>query len=79
VGLSDRRRTLDARRDAVPTPRATVIHTDQYKVYARLPSWDCRRQTVRDSRGVYARDEDGGGFGEVRIGTMAGIRSVPRS
>src|SRR3712207_8400191 len=46
--------------------RGTLVHTDEYKVYARLPAWGYRHKTVCHGRGEYARDEDGDGFCEVR-------------
>jgi transposase len=35
----------------------TLIHTDEYDIYARLPAWGYGHKTV-----CHARDEDGDGF-----------------
>ena len=59
--------------------RGTLVHTDEYKVYARLPAWGYRHKTVRHGRGEYARDEDGDGLCEVHVNTMEGIWSLLRS
>ncbi len=37
----------------------TLIHTDEYSIYARLPSWGYGHKTVCHGRGEYAREEDG--------------------
>ncbi len=55
------------------------VHTDEYKVYARLPARGYRHKTVCHSRGEYARDEDGGGFCEIHVNTMEGFWSLLRS
>jgi transposase len=55
------------------------VHTDEYKVYARLPAWGYRHKTVCHSRGEYARDEDGDGFCEIHVNTMEGFWSLLRS
>jgi len=57
----------------------SVIHTDEYAIYARLPSWGYRHKTVCHGRGEYARDEDGDGFCEVHVNTMEGFWSLLRS
>src|SRR4051794_30701570 len=54
---------------ATVTPDS-LIHTDEYDIYARLPAWGYRHKTVCHSRGEYARDEDGDGFCEVHVNTM---------
>ena len=36
----------------------SLVHTDEYVVYARLPAWGYRHKTVCHGRGEYARDED---------------------
>jgi len=48
----------------------TLIHTDEYSIYARLPAWGCGHKTVCHARGEYARDEDRDGFCEVHVNTM---------
>ncbi len=39
--------------------KGTLVHTDEYSIYARLPAWGYRHKTVCHGRGEYARDEDG--------------------
>jgi len=48
----------------------TLVHTDEYSIYARLPAWGYRHKTVCHGRGEYARDENGDGFCEVHVNTM---------
>src|SRR3954452_17429748 len=36
----------------------SLVHTDEYVVYARLPAWGYRHKTVCHRRGEYARDEE---------------------
>ena len=67
-----------------PIIEATVaqgarIHTDEYDIYARLPAWGYRHETVCHARGEYARDEDGDGFCEIHVNTMEGTWSLLRS
>ena len=50
----------------------TLVHTDEYSIYARLPAWGYQHKTVCHGRGEYARDEDGDGFCEVHVNTMEG-------
>ena len=57
----------------------SLVHTDEYRSYARLPAWGYRHKTVRHGRGEYARDEDGDGFCEVHVNTMEGFWSLLRS
>ena len=59
--------------------KGSLIHTDEYDIYARLPAWGYRHKTVCHSRGEYARDEDGDGFCEVHVNTMEGVWSLLRS
>ena len=40
----------------------SLVHTDEYALYTRLPAWGYRHKTVCHGRGEYARDEDGDGF-----------------
>jgi len=63
---------------AAVTP-GTLVHTDEYGIYARLPVWGYGHKTVGHARGEYARDEDGDGFCEVHVNTMEGFRSLLRS
>ena len=57
----------------------TLVHTDEYGVYARLPAWRYRHKTVCHAQGEYARDEDGDGFCEVHVNTIEGFWSLLRS
>jgi len=57
----------------------TLVHTDEYSIYARLPAWGYRHKTVCHARGEYARDEDGDGSCEVHVNTMEGFWSLLRS
>ena len=59
--------------------KGTLVHTDEYSTYARLPAWGYRHKTVCHSRGEYARDEDGDGFCEIHVNTMEGTWSLLRS
>ena len=52
----------------------TLVLTDEYNVYARLPAWGYRHKTV-----CHARDEDGGGFCEVHVNIIEGFWSLLRS
>lgn len=57
----------------------SLIHTDEYDIYACLEDWGYAHKTVRHSRGEYARDDDGDGFCEVHVNTMEGFWSLLRS
>lgn len=57
----------------------SLVHTDEYDIYARLPSWGYVHKTVCHARGEYARDEDGDGFCEVHVNTIEGFWSLLRS
>ncbi len=57
----------------------TLVHTDEYAIYARLLSWGYGHKTVCHRRGEHARDEDGDGFCEVHVNTMEGFWSLLRS
>ncbi|MFC5360274.1 transposase [Azospirillum himalayense] len=46
--------------------RGSLIHTDEYDIYARLEDWGYSHKSVCHSRGEYARDDDGDGFCEVQ-------------
>ena len=48
----------------------SLIYTDEYDVYDRLPDWGYAHKSVNHSAGEYARDEDGDGFFEVHINTL---------
>jgi transposase-like protein len=37
----------------------SLIYTDEYNIYNRLPEWGYEHKTVNHSAGEYARDEDG--------------------
>ena len=59
--------------------RGSLIHTDEYAIYARLDAWGYSHKTVCHGRGEYARDEDGDGFCEVHVNTIEGFWSLLRS
>jgi transposase len=54
----------------------SLINTDEYAIYGRLPECGFGHKTVHHSRGEYARDADGDGFCEVN--TMEGVWSLLR-
>ena len=58
---------------------ATLINTDEYGIYARLPAWGYAHKTVCHAHGEYARDEDGDGLCEVHVNTIEGFWSLLRS
>jgi len=57
----------------------SLIYTDEYTIYARLPHWGYAHKTVNHSEGEFARDDDGDGFHEVHVNTMEGFWSLLRS
>jgi transposase len=59
--------------------KGSLIYTDEYNVYARLPVWGYGHKTVCHGQGEDARDEDGDGFCEVHVNTMEGLWSLLRS
>lgn len=59
--------------------KGTMIYTDEYNIYSRLPEWGYGHNTVNHSAGEYARDEDGDGFHEVHVNTVEGLWSLLRS
>lgn len=59
--------------------QGSLVHTDEYDIYARLPKWGLRHKTVCHAKGEYARDEDGDGYHEVHVNTIEGFWSLLRS
>ena len=57
----------------------TLVYTDEYNIYSRLPEWGYEHKTVNHGAGEYARDEDGDGFHEVHVNTQEGFWSLLRS
>jgi transposase-like protein len=57
----------------------TVVHTDEYDIYARLPRWGYAHQTVCHAAGEFGRDNDVDGFCEVHVNTLEGFWSLQRS
>ena len=57
----------------------SLIYTDEYDIYVRLPAWGFAHETVCHAKGEYARDDDGDGFCEVHVNTMEGCWSLLRS
>ena len=57
----------------------SLVMTDEYDIYKRLPSWGYGHKTVCHGRGEYGRDEDGDGVYEVHVNTIEGFWSLLRS
>ena len=57
----------------------TIIYTDEYNIYSKLPEWGYERKSVCHGKGEFARDEDGDGFCEVHVNTIEGFWSLLRS
>lgn len=57
----------------------TMVMTDEYDIYAKLPEWGYGHKTVCHSKREFARDEDGDGFCEVHVNTIEGFWSLLRS
>ena len=57
----------------------TVVYTDEYDIYNRLPEWGYEHHSVCHSHGECARDDDGDGFHEVHVNTLEGFWSLLRS
>lgn len=57
----------------------SMIYTDEYDIYHRLPEWGYQHKSVNHGAGEYARDEDGDGFHEVHVNTLEGFWSLLRS
>ena len=56
----------------------SMVYTDEYDIYARLPEWGYAHRTVCHAAGEFARDDDGDGFCEVHVNTMEGFWSLLR-
>ena len=59
-----------------PGPR---VSTDEYDIYSRLEEWGYDHESVCHRAGEYARDDDGDGFCDIHVNTMAGFWSLLRS
>jgi transposase len=59
--------------------KGSLVYTDEYAIYARLPAWGFGHKTVCHAAGEYARDEDGDGHHEVHVNTIEGFWSLLRS
>ena len=57
----------------------SVVYTDEYDIYTRLPEWGYTHHTVCHAAGEFARDDDGDGFCEVHVNTIEGFWSLLRS
>src|SRR6478735_451219 len=57
----------------------SVVYTDEYDIYARLPEWGYTHYTVCHAAGEFARDDDGDGSCEVHVNTLEGFWSLLRS
>jgi transposase-like protein len=73
-----KRKTIGPLIKATVTP-GSVVYTDEYDIYARLPERGYAHRTVCHAAGEFARDDDGEGFCEVHVNTMEGFWSLPRS
>jgi len=58
--------------------QGTLINTDEYDIYSRLPEWGYQHKTVCHSAGEYARDDDRDGICEVHVNTAEGLWSLLR-
>jgi transposase len=59
--------------------KGSLLYTDEYTIYDRLPQWGYEHKQVCHAQGDYARDEDGDGFCEVHVNTLEGFWSLLRS
>ena len=59
--------------------KGTLIHTDEYDIYAGLEDWGYGHKTVCHAHGEYARDDDGDGFCKVHVNSIEGFWSLLRS
>jgi transposase-like protein len=57
----------------------TLVYSDEYSIYVRLPTWGYSHKHVNHGRGAFVRDEDGDGFCEEHVNTMEGFWSLLRS
>ncbi|HEU5116480.1 MAG TPA: IS1595 family transposase [Isosphaeraceae bacterium] len=57
----------------------SVVYTDEYDIYHRLPEWGDRHRMLCHAAGEFARDDDGDGFREVPVNTLEGFWSLLRS
>jgi hypothetical protein len=62
---------------ATITP-GTLVYTDEYDIYSRLEEWGYDHESVCQSAGECACDDDGDGFCEVHVNTMEGCTHSPR-
>ena len=70
VANSDRA-TLEGLVQATTAPGA-MLHTDEWRAYARVTELGRGHATVNHGDGEWARDEDGDGVREVHVNTMEG-------
>ena len=54
----------------------TLVLTDEYDIYCRLPAWGYDHKTVCHGAHEYARDKDGDGFHEVHDNTIEGFSAL---
>jgi len=59
--------------------KGSMVYTDEYDIYDRLPKWEYQHKSVNHGSGEFARDDDGDGFYEVHVNTMEGFWSLLRS
>ena len=71
------RKTIEPILRSVIEP-GSLVNTDEYVIYNRLPEWGYEHKTVCHAAGEYARDEDGDGFCEVHVNTIEGFWSLTK-
>jgi transposase len=71
-------RTIKPLSHATMAP-GTCVSTDEDDIDGRLEQWGYAHASVCQSRGEYARDDDGDGFHDVHVKTMEGCWSLLRS
>ena len=69
----------DRRADQEDRYPGSVVYTDEYDIYARLPELGYAHRTVCHAAGEFARDDDGDGFCELQVNTLEGFWSLLRS
>jgi len=57
----------------------SLVYTDEYDIYGKMPRWGYAHKTVNHSKGEFARDDNGDGFCVVHVNTMEGFWSLLRS
>jgi len=50
--------------------KGSLVYSDEYDIYDRLPEWGYQHKSVNHSAGEYARDEDGACFLSIRLSCL---------